>query len=109
MVHEAMILEYSGRYLALIEWSAQIKFVLYGALLINLFFPWGITTSFTLFNILLAVLIFCTKLALLCVALTVAETHLAKLRLFRAPYLLNFAFLFGLLGVLSHIILELPK
>ena len=42
MIHEAMLLEYSGRHLALMEWAAQIKLVLYGALNANVFFPWGI-------------------------------------------------------------------
>lgn len=109
MVHEAMILEYSGRYLALIEWSAQIKFMLFCVLLINLFFPWGIATSWNLKAIFFSVLIFFGKLVALCLLLVIAEMHLAKLRLFRVPYLLNFAFLLCLLGVLSYIILEIPS
>ena len=46
MIHEAMLLEYSGRHLALMEWAAQIKLLLYGALIANIFFPWGIGRSF---------------------------------------------------------------
>ena len=46
MIHEAMLLEYSGRHLALMEWAAQIKLLLYGALIANIFFPWGIARSF---------------------------------------------------------------
>src|SRR5512134_131041 len=46
MIHEAMLLEYSGRHLALMEWAAQLKLLLYGALIANIFFPWGIGQSF---------------------------------------------------------------
>jgi len=46
MIHEAMLLEYSGRHLALMEWAAQIKLVLYGTLIANIFFPWGIAQDF---------------------------------------------------------------
>ena len=106
MVHEAMILEYSGRHLALIEWSAQIKFMLYCVLLINLFFPFGIAQVLTWSALGFSIIAMIIKLIIVSVALGVAEINLAKLRLFRAPYLLNIAFLFSLLGVLSHIILE---
>jgi formate hydrogenlyase subunit 4 len=106
MIHEAMILEYSGRYLALIEWASQIKLMIYAVLLINLFFPWGIATDFTFSALYCSFAAFVFKLIILCIILTVAETNLAKLRLFRAPYLLNIAFLLCLLGVLNHVILE---
>jgi len=106
MVHEAMILEYTGSHLALLEWAAQIKFMIYSVLLVNLFFPWGIANTLTFsalgwsfFTLALKVLVF-----MLCLA--IAELNLAKLRLFRVPYLLNLAFLLCLLGLLSHIILE---
>jgi formate hydrogenlyase subunit 4 len=106
MVHEAMILEYSGRYLAMIEWAAQLKFMIYCVLLINLFFPWGIATNFNLSSLISSGFLLIAKLLVVCVSLVVAEISLAKLRLFRVPYLLNIAFLLCLLGVLSHIILE---
>ncbi len=48
MIHEAMILEYSGRYLGLIEWASQIKLMIYGVLIANIFFPWGIAQDFSL-------------------------------------------------------------
>lgn len=105
MIHEAMILEYSGKHLALIEWASQLKFMLYCVLLIDLFFPWGIANDFTWDDILISILALLGKLLLLCLALAFAETNLAKFRLFRVPYLLNIAFLLSLLGVLSHIII----
>ena len=105
MIHEAMILEYSGRYLAFIEWAAQIKFMLYAILFINLFFPWGIASDFSWFSIGLSILTLMFKLLLLVIILGIAEISLAKLRLFRVPYLLNLAFILGLLAVLIHIII----
>lgn len=109
MVHEAMILEYSGRHLALIEWAAQIKFMLYCVLLLNLFFPWGIASVFALPNILFGFFVLLIKLMALGVILGMAEINLAKLRLFRVPNLLNFAFLLALLGLLIHVILEVNQ
>lgn len=106
MVHEAMILEYSGRHLALIEWASQIKLMIYGALIANIFFPWGMAQEFTAKALLVSCGAIALKLMLLAAALALAETVLAKMRLFRVPAFLNFAFLFALLGMLSHVILE---
>ncbi len=106
MIHEAMILEYSGRHLALMEWAAQLKLLLYGALLVNIFFPWGIAQQTTLAALGMGLIAVVAKLALLGVLLAVAETVLAKMRLFRAPAFLNLALLLGLLGMLSTVILE---
>jgi formate hydrogenlyase subunit 4 len=106
MIHEAMLLEYSGRHLALMEWAAQIKLVLYGALIANLFFPWGIARSLTPTALAGGLAAIVLKLLVLGAALAVAETVLAKMRLFRAPEFLNLALLMSLLGLLSHVILE---
>jgi formate hydrogenlyase subunit 4 len=106
MIHEAMILEYSGRHLALMEWAAQLKLLLYGVLLVNVFFPWGIAREVDAGALGLAVVVLFGKLLLLGAALAVSETVLAKMRLFRAPAFLNLALLFSLLGLLSHVILE---
>ena len=106
MIHEAMILEYSGRYLALIEWAAQIKFMLYAVLLINLFFPWGITDILSWYNIGSSMLILAAKLVFFVIVLGLVESSLAKMRLFRAPYMLNVAFVCGLLSILIRIIVK---
>jgi formate hydrogenlyase subunit 4 len=106
MVHEAMILEYSGRHLAMIEWAHQIKLMVYGVLIIDLFLPWGIATELTFNLLLVASGVIIAKLAFLGTLLALSETLLAKLRLFHAPAYLSFAFLLCLLGVLSHVILE---
>jgi len=109
MVHEAMILEYSGRHLAMIEWANQIKLMIYGVLIANLFIPWGIATELTEAALLIGSVAIIAKLALLGIILAASETVLAKLRLFRAPNYISFAFLLCLLGLLSHVILEVQQ
>ncbi len=106
MIHEAMILEYSGRHLALIEWASQLKLMLYGVLIINIFFPWGIAETFTPDALGYGLLTLIGKLAVLALLLAIVETLFAKMRLFRVQEFLSFAYLLGLLGMLSHIILE---
>ncbi|PQJ96300.1 respiratory chain complex I subunit 1 family protein [Chromatium okenii] len=107
MVHEAMLLEYSGRHLALMEWAAQLKLLLYGVLITNVFFPWGVGQDFAPLTLLLGLGAVVIKLMVLGAVLAVAETGLAKMRLFRVPAFLNLALLLALLGLLSHVILEL--
>jgi formate hydrogenlyase subunit 4 len=106
MIHEAMLLEYSGRHLALMEWAAQIKLLLYGALIANIFFPWGIARSFAPTDLGIGLAAVVLKLLALGAALALGETVLAKMRLFRVPAFLNLALLLALLGLLSQVILE---
>jgi len=106
MIHEAMILEYSGRHLALMEWAAHLKLMIYGVLIVNIFSPWGIATTTGPVDIITGFAVVAGKLMILGTMLAVAETVLAKMRLFRAPEFLNLAFLLAVLGILSHVILE---
>lgn len=106
MIHEAMILEYSGRHLALIEWAGQLKLMIYAVLIANIFLPWGIATDFAPAALLIGVLAIALKLLVLGVVLAMVETLFAKMRLFKAPEYLHLAFLLCLLGMLSHVILE---
>ncbi len=106
MIHEAMILEYSARHLALIEWASQIKLMIYAVLIANIFWPWGIAEAFTAPALALGTVAIFAKLALLAIVLVVWETVMAKMRLFRVPQFLGFAFLLALLGMLTHVILE---
>ncbi|MGV6858326.1 MAG: respiratory chain complex I subunit 1 family protein [bacterium] len=106
MLHEAMILEYSGRHLALMEWAAYLKLMLYGVLISNIFFPWGIATDFTARALAIGVGAIVLKLMVLAALLALLEAVLAKMRLFKAPQFLNFAFLLALLGMISHVLLE---
>ncbi len=106
MLHEAMILEYGGRHLALIEWASQIKLMIYAVLIIDIFFPWGIASKFSVESLCVGVVAVTAKLMLLAMLLVVWETVLAKMRLFRVPQFLGFAFLLSLLGMLTYVVLE---
>ena len=106
MIHEAMILEYSGRHLALIEWAGMMKLFLFVALGIASFFPWGIATNDDPVSILAALPILLLKLGLTGIALVLVETGLAKMRIFRVTEFLGSAFLFATLGMLSYFMLE---
>ena len=106
MIHEAMVLEYSGRYLALIEWASAIKLLVLFALLGNLFVPWGVARELTAEALLLAAGSFVLKLLALAVTVAVFETRVAKLRLFRVPELLSVSFVLALLAVSSSFLLR---
>ncbi len=106
MIHEAMILEYSGRHLALIEWAACLKLFAYSCLGIALFFPFGIPAEATPQSLAIACLILLFKLLIGGFLLALIETISAKMRVFRAPEFLGTAFLFGVLAMLVHLLLE---
>jgi formate hydrogenlyase subunit 4 len=101
MIHEAMVLEYSGPYLALLEWGAALKLLVFLALAANLFVPWGIASSLSPAALAVAVASLVAKLGILAVAVAVLETRVAKLRLFRVPELLSASFVLALLAVTS--------
>lgn len=106
MIHEAMILEYSGRHLALIEWAGMMKLFLFVTIGISLFAPFGIASADRLLDIPLAFIYLLMKLAVAGVGLVLIETGLAKMRLFRLTEFLGAAFLMATLGMLSFFILE---
>jgi len=106
MLHEAMILEYGGRHLALIEWASYIKLMIYAMLIINFTFPWGIATDFSAQALATGCVMVAAKLLLLAVVLVVWETVMAKMRLFRVPQFLGFAFMLSVLAMLTQIMLE---
>jgi formate hydrogenlyase subunit 4 len=106
MIHEAMILEYSGRHLALIEWAACLKLFAYSCLGIALFFPFGISEAADPLSLTVAALILTLKLTLGGFLLAVSETLSAKMRIFRAPEFLGTAFLLAVLAMLVHLLLE---
>jgi formate hydrogenlyase subunit 4 len=106
MIHEAMILEYSGRHLALIEWAKMMKLFLFITLGVAVFFPWGIDTAGGAFGLASSFLFMALKLGISGVGLVLIETGLAKMRIFRVTEFLGSAFLFATLGMLSFFILE---
>ena len=101
MVHEAMVLEYSGRHLALIDLAAELKLLLYVSLIACLFTPWGIAgAAASVPALLIGAGIYVAKLAVLGLLLAVFETAIAKMRVFRVPEFLGAALMLGLLGTL---------
>jgi len=106
MIHEAMVLEYSGRYLALIEWAAATKLLVFFAFLANLFVPWGVAAEVTPGTLAVAALALLGKLIVLAGIVAVLETRVAKLRLFRVPELLSVSFVLALLAVTSAFLLR---
>jgi formate hydrogenlyase subunit 4 len=101
MVHEAMVLEYSGRHLALIELSASLKLLLYMSLIACLFAPWGLAPSGAGVGVLaIGVGAYLVKLAVGAFLLAVFETSIAKMRVFRVPEFLGAALMLGLLATL---------
>jgi formate hydrogenlyase subunit 4 len=104
MIHEAMVLEYSGRYLALIEWASQMKLLMFLALLSNMFFPLGMATTLSPVALLVAFLAIAAKTVFLAVIIAVVESTNAKLRLFRVPEFLMVAFILSLLALILYFI-----
>jgi formate hydrogenlyase subunit 4 len=101
MIHEAMLLEYSGPYLALIEWGASIKQLVLMTLLVNTFFPFFLSADWSLLGLGVGLFYYLFKLLLLACCIVLVETTNAKMRLFRVPELLAVAFILGALALIS--------
>jgi formate hydrogenlyase subunit 4 len=105
MIHEGMLLEYSGKNLALLSLGVSIKQVLIFTLLVNIFFPWGIALVSAGIGALIAgTIVFILKLLVIGIVMAVVETSFAKTRLFKVPDLLLGSFLIGLLGLVSKFV-----
>ena len=101
MVHEAMVLEYSGRHLAVIELASFLKLLLYVSLIACVFVPWGIAPAGAGAEAhALGALVYFGKLAVAGTLLALFETAISKMRVFRVPAFLGAAFMMGILGVL---------
>ena len=105
MIHEALILEYSGRHLALIEWATSLKLFAYSCIGLALFFPWGVAEARAPLEMLLALPVLALKLAIGGFLLALLETVSAKMRIFRVPEFLVAAFLLAVIGMLVHLLL----
>ena len=105
MIHEALVLEYSARHLALMEWAAALKLFAYSCAGLALFFPWGVAEANDRVALLLALPVLLGKLAAGGFLLALVETVLAKMRIFRVPEFLATAFLLGVLALLVHLLL----
>jgi formate hydrogenlyase subunit 4 len=102
MVHEALVLEYSARHLALIEWASAIKLFVYCAIGIACFLPWGIAEAGDWGALPVAILAAVGKLLVAGAGLAVLETLSAKMRIFRVPEFVATAFMLAMLGLLLH-------
>jgi formate hydrogenlyase subunit 4 len=106
MIHEALLLEYSARHLALMEWAAALKLFNYACIGFALFVPWGAAMGQAgPSDLLVSIPALTAKLAVAGAWLALIETLSAKLRVFRAPEFLATAFLFAVLGMLVHLLL----
>jgi formate hydrogenlyase subunit 4 len=105
MIHEAMLLEYSGRHLALLEWAASLKLFAYACIGVALFFPWGVAQASEPLTMLLALPALVFKLAIGGFLLAALEAISAKMRIFRVPEFLATAFLLAVIGLLVHLLL----
>jgi formate hydrogenlyase subunit 4 len=105
MIHEALVLEYSGRHLALIEWAAALKLYAYSAIGLALFFPWGVAQAASPLALLLALPVLLLKLTIGGLLLALLETLSAKMRIFRVPEFLATAFLLAVMAMLLRILL----
>jgi formate hydrogenlyase subunit 4 len=106
MVHEALVLEYSARHLALIEWASAIKLFAYCAIGIACFLPWGIAQAGDWGALPLAIVAAAAKLTVAGAGLAVMETVSAKMRIFRVPEFVATAFMLAMLGLLLHYVFE---
>ena len=107
MVHEAMVLEYSGRHLALIEWAASLKLLLYVSLLACIFAPWGISTfGGGAQDVAVALAAYLGKLAVGGALLGFFEVSIAKMRVFRVPEFLGAALMLALLATLLRLVVR---
>jgi formate hydrogenlyase subunit 4 len=105
MIHEALILEYSGRHLALMEWAASLKLFAYSCIGLALFIPWGVAQAGAPLAMLLALPALVLKLAVGGATLAFLETISAKMRIFRVPEFLATAFMLAVIGLLVSILL----
>ncbi|HCG98304.1 MAG TPA: formate hydrogenlyase [Actinobacteria bacterium] len=103
MVHEAMVLEYTGRDLALIEWASSIKLMLLLTLIANVFLPWGIARETTWVFMLSGIAAIVIKVTVLASIIAVVESSTAKLRLFRVPELIGGSFALAMLALILRI------
>jgi formate hydrogenlyase subunit 4 len=106
MIHEALLLEYSGRHLAMMEWAAALKLFAYSCMGLALFFPWGTAEIDSPEAMLVAIPVLAVKLAVGGMLLALIETVSAKMRIFRVPEFLATSFLLAVIGLLVHQLLE---
>lgn len=103
MIHEAMILEYSGKRLALVEWAAANKLMIFISLGATIFFPWGVAGSAEIIPVLSSLAFFIVKVLVLASSVAILESSIAKLRFFRLPDLLFTSLVLGIIAIVITI------
>jgi formate hydrogenlyase subunit 4 len=106
MIHEGLVLDVSGRHLALLEWAAALRQAVLMTLVANLFLPWGLALDDAPAALALGVVVWLAKLLVMCAVIAVTESVTAKMRLFRVPEFLGMAFLLSLLALASDAMLR---
>jgi formate hydrogenlyase subunit 4 len=101
MIHEGMILEFSGRYLALIDWASSMKILILLTILVNTFLPWGIAGEMTFPAMLISFALYVVKIGFFAFLIVILEMSFAKLRIFRVPNLLGTALILSILAIIS--------
>jgi formate hydrogenlyase subunit 4 len=104
MIHEAMIIEHSGKRLALLEWASANKFMTFLVLGVNLFMPWGIAQTTDIGALATALVLVLAKTVVLITVVGILESSLAKYRFFRLPDFLLSAFIFGVIALIATIL-----
>ena len=99
MIHEAMILEYSGKRLALMEWAAANKLVIFAVLGANLFFPFGTFQFVSVNSIFVGIVSILVKIFIVCFVVAILESVIAKYRFFRLPDLLILSFILNVVAI----------
>ena len=105
MVHEGMLIEYSGRGLGMMEYSAMLRLMIFSVILGSMFFPWGISTATGPLELIIGFAISVVKILAVMTAIAIIESSLSKFRLFRLPNLLTVSFILSLLAMISLYIL----
>lgn len=105
MIHESLILEYSARHLALLEWAASLKLFAYSCVGLAIFFPWGVASASAPLALISALPVLALKLTVGGVLMALIETLSAKMRIFRVPEFLGTAFLMAVIGLLVNVLL----
>lgn len=105
MIHEGMILEYSGRYLALMEWAHYMKQMLLFTIAVDIFFPVGISRDIEISSLALSSAVYLLKMAFMALLMAIVESTRAKMRFFQLPALLGGAFVLAVLSLLTYIMM----
>jgi len=105
MIHEGMLLEYSGKYLALMEWSHYMKQMLLFTLAVDMFFPVGIAHNIETSSLIVSSGVYSLKILFMAGIMAIVESTRAKMRFFQLPSLLGGAFVLAVLSLLTFIMI----